>query len=241
LRSSDSPSTTGPVNDEATLVYRASKHDCDACELKHRCCPNSPARKIPRSIHEAARDRARVIAKTDMALGDKITAEMVDVETMTVSQQAALGHDTYSATSQVVGKVAGGAITKGSVLFVETSFLQPGVVVEGQDLASAIAAGKVAVTMEVDQVNGVGTLVVPGDHVDIILSVWMDQVQISTPGASTNWAVTLPGSSQVTTKMIIRRKKAISVNLIRKPPLRPRKNRRTSPSPCPNKSRFCSL
>jgi transposase len=58
--------TTGTlVNDEATLLYRASKYDCDACELKSRCCPNSPARKVPRSIHEAARDRARDIAKTD--------------------------------------------------------------------------------------------------------------------------------------------------------------------------------
>jgi IS5 family transposase len=58
--------TTGTlVNDEATLLYRASKHDCDACDLKPRCCPNSPARKVPRSIHEAARDRARDIAKTD--------------------------------------------------------------------------------------------------------------------------------------------------------------------------------
>jgi len=58
--------TTGTlVNDEATLLYRASKHDCDACELKSRCCPNSPARKVPRSIHEPARDRARAIAKTD--------------------------------------------------------------------------------------------------------------------------------------------------------------------------------
>jgi len=57
--------TTGLVNDKATLVYRASKHDCDVCELKSRCCPNSPARKVPRSIHEAARDRARAIAKTD--------------------------------------------------------------------------------------------------------------------------------------------------------------------------------
>ena len=58
--------TTGTlVNDEATLLYRASKHDCDVCELKARCCPNSPARKVPRSIHEAARDRARAIAKTD--------------------------------------------------------------------------------------------------------------------------------------------------------------------------------
>lgn len=175
-----------------------------------------------------------VIAKTDMALGDKITAEMVDVETMTVSQQAALGHDTYSATSQVVGKVAGGAITKGSVLFVETSFLQPGVVVAGQDLASAIAAGKVAVTMEVDQVNGVGTLVVPGDHVDIILSVWMDQVQISTPGASTSWTVTLPGSSQVTTKMVIQNCKVLATLL---PAAEPAQNNNqsngSSPTPQP--------
>jgi hypothetical protein len=58
--------TTGTlVNDGATLLYRASKQDCDACELKPRCCPNTPARKVPRSIHEAARDKARDIAKTD--------------------------------------------------------------------------------------------------------------------------------------------------------------------------------
>jgi hypothetical protein len=33
--------------------------------LKPRCCPNTPARKVPRSIHEAARDLARDIAKTE--------------------------------------------------------------------------------------------------------------------------------------------------------------------------------
>ena len=55
--------TTGtPVNDGATILYRASKHDCQACALKSRCCPNSPARKVPRSIHEGARDMARQIA-----------------------------------------------------------------------------------------------------------------------------------------------------------------------------------
>jgi transposase len=53
------------VNDGATLLYRASKYNCDACELKPRCCPNTPARKVPRSIHEGARDMARDIAKTD--------------------------------------------------------------------------------------------------------------------------------------------------------------------------------
>jgi len=52
------------VNDGTTLLYRASKYDCDACALKPRCCPREPARKVPRSIHEGARDLARDIATT---------------------------------------------------------------------------------------------------------------------------------------------------------------------------------
>ncbi len=47
------------------LSYRASKHDCGLCSLKPRCCPNAPARKLLRSIHEGARDLARDIAKTE--------------------------------------------------------------------------------------------------------------------------------------------------------------------------------
>lgn len=55
--------TTGTlVNDGATILYRASKHDCQSCALKNRCCPNAAARKVPRSIHEGARDLARQIA-----------------------------------------------------------------------------------------------------------------------------------------------------------------------------------
>jgi transposase len=57
--------TTGTlVNDDATMLYRASKHDCTRCALKSRCSPNTPARKVPRSIHEGARDIARQIAKS---------------------------------------------------------------------------------------------------------------------------------------------------------------------------------
>jgi Transposase DDE domain len=53
------------VNDGATQLYRASTYDCGPCELKPRCCPNTPARRIPRSIHERARDLAREIANSD--------------------------------------------------------------------------------------------------------------------------------------------------------------------------------
>jgi len=57
--------TTGSrVNDGTTLRYRASKYDCEACRLKPRCCPKEPARKIPRSVYEGARDMAREIAKS---------------------------------------------------------------------------------------------------------------------------------------------------------------------------------
>ena len=57
--------TTGTlVNDDATILYRATKHDCLGCALKSKCYPNSPVRKVPRSIHEGARDMARSIAKS---------------------------------------------------------------------------------------------------------------------------------------------------------------------------------
>src|SRR5260370_2262492 len=55
---------TGVMKDNS-MRYRASKRDCEACPLKPHCCPNAPARKISRSIHEGARDLAREIAKTD--------------------------------------------------------------------------------------------------------------------------------------------------------------------------------
>jgi hypothetical protein len=53
------------VMKDNSLRYRASKHDCGPCPLKPRCCPNVPARKVPRSIYEGARDLAREIAKTE--------------------------------------------------------------------------------------------------------------------------------------------------------------------------------
>ena len=49
---------------DGTRRYRASKKDCDVCELKARCCPNAVARKIPRDLDEDSRDVARALAGT---------------------------------------------------------------------------------------------------------------------------------------------------------------------------------
>lgn len=47
-----------------TVIFRASQADCANCVRKEHCCPNTPLRKIARSIHEDARDVARSIAQT---------------------------------------------------------------------------------------------------------------------------------------------------------------------------------
>ena len=52
------------ITKAGTRIYRASQFDCAACALKTKCCPGQPMRKVPRSIHEAARDVARQLNKT---------------------------------------------------------------------------------------------------------------------------------------------------------------------------------
>nr|WP_240892235.1 transposase [Pseudomonas sp. TMW22091] len=37
---------------------------CSKCSMKERCCPNTSFQKIARSVHEAARNVARLIAAT---------------------------------------------------------------------------------------------------------------------------------------------------------------------------------
>jgi hypothetical protein len=56
--------TTGRVHDGRTIVYRASTRDCGLCQIKSKCTPNMTFRKIPRDVHEDARDYARALMGT---------------------------------------------------------------------------------------------------------------------------------------------------------------------------------
>ncbi len=44
-----------------TLLLRAANSDYAGCVLKQRCCPNTPHRKITRSVYEDARDAAHTV------------------------------------------------------------------------------------------------------------------------------------------------------------------------------------
>jgi Flp pilus assembly protein CpaB len=159
-----------------------------------------------------------VVAKQDINLGDRITADMLDLKTLKVSERAALGPDTFTTVAEVVGKVAGGKISTGEPLLGSRDFLSPGSVADGKDIAGAIASGYVGVAIELDQINGVGTLIVPGDRVNIILSVYVNQLALkNTVDDGVNKIdINLEGGKEVTTKMIIQNRKVVLTLL---PPL----------------------
>jgi IS5 family transposase len=62
------------VNDGATLLYLASKYDCDVCALKSSCCPKAPARRVPRS-----RDMARDIARSEEGLTSRRQRKKIEM------------------------------------------------------------------------------------------------------------------------------------------------------------------
>jgi len=55
--------TNKPTKDNA-LIYRSRVPDCRDCKDKQECCPNSPLKKVGRSIYEEAREITREINKT---------------------------------------------------------------------------------------------------------------------------------------------------------------------------------
>jgi Flp pilus assembly protein CpaB len=155
-----------------------------------------------------------VVAKQDIHAGDTITAAMVTLKPMTLSERDALGGGTFASVDQVVGRIAGSDISNGKAIVDNQDFVtNGGASIEGADLAPSIARGMDAVSMEVDQVTGVGTLLVPGDHVDIVLSVYVDQLAITGVKAGTTTVLNIPGSPQVTTKMVIRNRRVLATLL----------------------------
>jgi Flp pilus assembly protein CpaB len=169
----------------------------------------SPAAATPSATAEAT--VPVVYATKDIAAGTIITADMVSTKPLTLSAKAALGVQTYSSVSQVVGSISGVSIKAGQDL-ASGQLLTPGSAVDGKSLSPAVDKGMVAISMELDQTNGVGTLIVPGDHVDIILTVYADQLAISGADAA-GTQISLAGGQQVTSKMIFQNCKVLETLL----------------------------
>lgn len=113
-----------------------------------------------------------VVALQDIALGDKIADAQVGLKDIPVGERPATA---YGDTSLVIGQVARMGVLKGQL--VTTIVLTGG----GSITNIEVPAGFVAMSVQVDQSTGVGTIIKPGDFVDVISGFTGDKTPLVVP------------------------------------------------------------
>ncbi|MDP2673400.1 MAG: Flp pilus assembly protein CpaB [Dehalococcoidia bacterium] len=104
---------------------------------------------------------AVVVAESDIAAGTTITADMLKVIEV---PNSLLVKDAFSGTQRVVGETARYPIAAGEQL----TLARVGAKTEGDGLAFVVPAGMRAIAVSVDEITGVGGLILPGDRADVI-------------------------------------------------------------------------
>lgn len=108
-----------------------------------------------------------VVASSDVPIGTTLTADMVEQQEVAVADKPA---GAFTLESEVIGRTVTAPLTRGQMLDA-TSFSTSTVTFD----PNVIDPGKGAIAVQVDQVTGVGTLIKPGDRVDVVLSMEEDQ------------------------------------------------------------------
>ena len=108
-----------------------------------------------------------VVANKDLALGETLTADNVTTKSVDASDPAATS--AYRDPKEVQGLVVRRSIRSGQVITPQ-DFGQRATA-QNADVVSALSKGLRAIAVQVDQITGVGTLIQPGDRVDVILAL----------------------------------------------------------------------
>ncbi|MBA3778672.1 MAG: Flp pilus assembly protein CpaB [Chloroflexi bacterium] len=108
-----------------------------------------------------------VVAREAIPLGTAISDENVEVQTRDVGDPVLVG--AVRSLADVEGQAVRRDIAAGSVLTREAFSTQT--TAENETVMRALPAGMRAMAVQVDQVTGVGTLIQPGDRVDVIMAI----------------------------------------------------------------------
>jgi pilus assembly protein CpaB len=125
-----------------------------------------------RPTSEVPTDADTVIATSDIPLGSRITADQITVNKVALTGRDA---DSFGAASQVIGQIVRQPVTAGQAITARTL---AGGSNPGQILNIQVPAGKRAITVQVDQVTGVGTVIKTGDYVDMVVGVPKDNFPV---------------------------------------------------------------
>jgi pilus assembly protein CpaB len=109
---------------------------------------------------------AVVVAKQDIPLGQVVSAEMLGTADKDSTLVVA---DVVTVPRQIIGLRIRQSVLEGQVL--QASMFQGEGVASNTELLRNLDSGFRAMAVQVDQVTGVGTLIQPGDHVDVVIAL----------------------------------------------------------------------
>lgn len=137
-----------------------------------------------------------VIAKTDIPLGTQITADQVEVQVKNLTDRDA---DAFGDVSQVLGKTVREPVVTGAAITART--LSGGAA--GQILDIQVPEGMRAITVQVDQVTGVGTVIKPGDYVDMVVGFTADKFPVITTNPVDSSFTVVAGLNSTSVKVLL--------------------------------------
>jgi pilus assembly protein CpaB len=139
----------------------------------------------------------RVVATADIPLGSVIDQTQVKQEKVpTIS----CGPTTYPDTAKVIGQTARQDVKAGQEI---TTVVTTGGVAPGQCAEVKTPPTKRAMALQVDQVSGVGTLVKPGDYVDLLVGFTGDKFPVVTINPTDQTITNVAGLNGTSVKLLL--------------------------------------
>jgi len=137
-----------------------------------------------------------VIAAVDIPLGTKITADQVKIEK---KELTARSPGAYGAISQVLGKTVRQPVVADAEITPDTF----GATTAGECGDITVPTGKRAITVEVDQVTGVGTVIKTADYVDMVVLFPPEQFPVITANPVDNSFTVVAGLNGTSVKLLL--------------------------------------
>ncbi|MBA2373140.1 MAG: Flp pilus assembly protein CpaB [Chloroflexi bacterium] len=152
-----------------------------------------------------------VFATADIPLGTKIRADQVTVRNQPVTQRDVTA---FSDTSLVIGKVVRENVVADAQLTALT--LTGGS--SGQILNLEVPAGQRAISIQVDQVTGVGTVIKNGDFVDLVVGLGAEAFPVITINPADDSVVPVVGLNGTSVKLLLQGMQVLGTLLPPPPP-----------------------
>ena len=166
---------------------------------------------------QSLRKTTRVIALQDIPLGSVITDPMIDTQTDIPIEQAATNG--FKDQALVIGQTARQEVKAGQEITQAT--LQGGTAI-GQCSEVKVPTGQRAVAVQVDQVTGVGTLIKPGDFVDMVVGFTGDKfpvVQVQPQAGTGQAGITVVSGLNSTSVKLLLQGMQVLCSLLPPPPV----------------------